>query len=221
MVTGVRFVCNTSNGGSVWWGDADAVERLPFWQDKRIATDVPATTHVCNCASTAVCAQQHESVHYLNLPMLDVGPPLMTPEKPLWQETADRLREAVEFVEAACSAGGTVLVNCYAGQNRSGAVLLAWLLMHRGSCDLGSSPEAAFGHLKSIEREAVVNASLRRCAFEVAGATDAAEELRSRTEIPKDAYATEGPIGDLEWLLGCSEEEFGLSLRQDDDCLKP
>ena len=29
--------------------------------------------------------------------------------------------------------GGTVLVNCFAGLNRSGAILLAWLLAHRRS----------------------------------------------------------------------------------------
>ena len=71
---------------------------------------------------------------------------------------------AVAFISAALGDGGCVLVNCQAGQNRSGAVLLAWLLMHQR----GFSASGATAHLRSIKDGALTNGSLKRIAEELA-----------------------------------------------------
>mmetsp|Transcript_103034 Transcript_103034/g.322169 ORF Transcript_103034/g.322169 Transcript_103034/m.322169 type:complete len:128 (+) Transcript_103034:82-465(+) len=73
-------------------------------------------------------------------------------------------------MEEAVAEGGVVLVNCWAGQNRSGAVLLAWLLTHRDpdtGAALGFTPQGATDHLRSIEPAALNNESLQRCVVEM------------------------------------------------------
>jgi atypical dual specificity phosphatase len=49
--------------------------------------------------------------------------------------TPDALDRAVECIDAALASGGVVFVHCRAGQERTGAVLLAWLLTRGGDLE--------------------------------------------------------------------------------------
>eukprot|EP00439_Symbiodinium_sp_Y106_P061293 s3962_g9.t1 len=153
---------------SVWWSDADGARRLQHWQEKRSLSGLPLFTHVCNAAAQAVPLTLDErvaDVSYLDLDMRDEEG--MTPGTGTWLCARRDLHRAVTFVEAAIASGGTVLVNCFAGMNRSGAILLAWLLLHResdGTC-LGFTADGAASHLRSLEPFALNNQSLLECAL--------------------------------------------------------
>lgn len=182
---------------SVWWGDADSVQRLHYWQQRRKAEDLPPITHVCNVAANGVPLQaeeRHEDVTYMDIRMLDVRGD--EPGTTIWTRNERDLRAAVDFIEETVQSKGIVLVNCHMGQNRSGAVLLAWLLTHRTGPNqdstLGFNPERAMRHLRQIEPEAVNNDSLRRLAMEVAGAS-----LSSKPPADTSGNAP-APLG---WLL--------------------
>eukprot|EP00928_Gymnodinium_smaydae_P002638 TRINITY_DN10943_c0_g1_i4.p1 TRINITY_DN10943_c0_g1~~TRINITY_DN10943_c0_g1_i4.p1 ORF type:complete len:241 (+),score=45.31 TRINITY_DN10943_c0_g1_i4:46-723(+) len=155
----------------VWWGDADSLLRLRHWQRKRSVEGLPEITHACNLAASAVRleeAQRLDDVTYLELEMLDA--PHMEPGTGLWSESSRFLRKAVAFVDRAVVAGGVVLVNCWAGQNRSGAVLLAWLLMHRRPASgdpLGFTKVGALELLRGIDSAALNNQKLKDCAYNV------------------------------------------------------
>lgn len=146
--------------------------RLDFWQRFREKEGLPRITHVCNTAANAVPVppeQNLDGVTFLNLEMLDAPFPMLSPGSELWQHTLRDIRAAVDFVSEAYDSGGAVLVNCYAGQNRSGAVLLAWMLTHES---MGFTPFYAKDHLRRVEPECLNNVWLERCALEVAGITD-------------------------------------------------
>ncbi|OLP89686.1 hypothetical protein AK812_SmicGene28819 [Symbiodinium microadriaticum] len=153
---------------SVWWSDAHGARRLQHWQEKRSLSGLPRFTHLCNAAAQAVPLTLDEraaDVSYLDLDMRDEEG--MTPGTGTWLCARRDLHRAVAFVDAAVASGGTVLVNCFAGMNRSGAILLAWLLLHResdGTC-LGFTPDGAAAHLRSLEPFALNNQSLLDCAL--------------------------------------------------------
>ena len=92
----------------------------------------------------------------------------------MWQANKRAVARAVAFIHAALGEGGCVLVNCQAGQNRSGAVLFAWLLIHQR----GFSMSGATAYLRSIKEGALANGSLKRIAEELADeAAGAAREM--------------------------------------------
>ncbi|CAE8734493.1 unnamed protein product [Polarella glacialis] len=181
---------------SVWWGDADSVRRLGHWQQQREAEGLPRITHVCNTAANAVplpVEQRVEQVSYLDLEMLDA--PDMQPGTGLWACSIRDLRFAVTFVEAAVASGGVVLVNCFAGHNRSGATLLAWLLLHRDASgsSLGFTPEGALRHLRSMEPHALNNERLKDCALAVADADVSAGPMRMTAGHAQECWVIQVP----------------------------
>ncbi|CAE7556503.1 unnamed protein product [Symbiodinium pilosum] len=137
----------------------------------RHLSGLPKFTHLCNAASQAVpltLDERAEDVAYLDLEMRDEEG--MQPGTGTWRWTCQSLLRAVAFVDSAVLSGGTVLVNCFAGMNRSGAILLSWLLMHRndGKKSLGFTAEGATSYLRSLEPFALNNQSLLECALAVA-----------------------------------------------------
>lgn len=158
---------------SLWWGDRDSVQGLDRWQKLRELKGLARITHVCNLAAQPNAVpipldDRVEGVSYLDLEMLDA--PDMEEGWGLWARSERDLRIAVGFVDKVVSDGGVVLVNCYAGQNRSGAVLLAWLLTHRTSsgAGLGFTEAGALSHLRAIEPQVLNNKKLELCALQVA-----------------------------------------------------
>jgi len=157
----------------VWWGDADSVLRLKHWQQRRDEEELPRITHVCNTAANAVMVRQQDrvpGVQYLDLQMLDV--PGISRKGSFWPNTERDLRKAVAFVEEAVRNGGIVLINCWAGQNRSGSVSLTWLLTHKVSetgDSLGLTPKEAIEHMKAVQPHALSNNCLKKCVLEMLG----------------------------------------------------
>eukprot|EP00929_Paragymnodinium_shiwhaense_P115757 TRINITY_DN8482_c0_g2_i2.p2 TRINITY_DN8482_c0_g2~~TRINITY_DN8482_c0_g2_i2.p2 ORF type:complete len:223 (-),score=44.58 TRINITY_DN8482_c0_g2_i2:177-845(-) len=156
----------------IWWGNAASVERLAHWQQRRKEEGLPLITHVCNTAANAVhvpLEERVDGVEYLDLEMLDA--PNMLPTGEYWHINKPQLEKALSFVEDAFAKGGIVLVNCQMGQNRSGAVLLAWMLTHK--CTKTEKPldftvPGAQEYLRFIKPGALNNNSLVDLALEVA-----------------------------------------------------
>jgi len=164
----------------VWWGDADALQRLTHWQQQRDEEGLPRITHVCNTAASVVRVDQQDrvpGVQYLDLRMLDV--PDITRKDYFWSNTECNLRKAVAFVEEAVHDGGIVLINCWAGQNRSGSVVLTWLLTHKvpeTGASLGLTPDEAIAHMKAVNPRALSNTCLKKCVLAMLGFIDDAAE---------------------------------------------
>lgn len=94
-----------------------------------MAADLPllkarGVTHVVNAAAATV-PNFHEGngVTYLPLELLDL------PEFTLTRDTIDLV---CDFIETALSAGGAVFVHCNAGISRSGALVVAFLILRCG-----------------------------------------------------------------------------------------
>ena len=87
-------------------------------------------------------------IHRRHLPIADGGNP-----------KAETLTAAVKFIDHALAGGGVVFVHCRAGRERSGAVLLAWMLS-RG-CDVGELQELAPDLKPLPEQQAAVYEWLR------------------------------------------------------------
>merc|ERR1740129_870671 len=100
--------------------------------------------------------------------MLDV--PGITRRHVLWPRMEQDIRRALAFVEEAIGSGGVVLVNCQMGCNRSGVVVLAWLLTHREpetGEPLGFTPASATDALLAIQPLALNNAAMKNCVIEM------------------------------------------------------
>mmetsp|Transcript_86929 Transcript_86929/g.172566 ORF Transcript_86929/g.172566 Transcript_86929/m.172566 type:complete len:222 (-) Transcript_86929:62-727(-) len=167
-------------GPQVWWGDADSVIRLAHWQQRRDLEGLPRITHVCNTAAkTARVPYQDRvpGVQYLDLQMFDLFS--ITRRSSLWPHIERDLRRAVAFVEEAVRDGGIVLINCWAGQNRSGSVILTWLLTHKvpeTGASLGLTPDEAIAHMKAVNPRALSNNCLKKCVLAMLGFIDDAAE---------------------------------------------
>eukprot|EP00419_Tripos_fusus_P003509 CAMPEP_0172670616 /NCGR_PEP_ID=MMETSP1074-20121228/10406_1 /TAXON_ID=2916 /ORGANISM="Ceratium fusus, Strain PA161109" /LENGTH=239 /DNA_ID=CAMNT_0013487549 /DNA_START=63 /DNA_END=782 /DNA_ORIENTATION=+ len=181
-------------GPQVWWGDADSVIRLAHWQQRRDLEGLPRITHVCNTAAkTARVPYQDRvpGVQYLDLQMFDLFS--ITRRSSLWPHIERDLRRAVAFVEEAVRDGGIVLINCWAGQNRSGSVILTWLLTHKvpeTGESLGLTPEEAVEHLKSVQPRSLSNHCLEKCVLAMLGFID---DDATGTEIGCNSCSMEDP----------------------------
>jgi atypical dual specificity phosphatase len=74
--------------------------------------------------SEAVAWWSTHGTRRMHLPIPDGGAP-----------SRDRIGAAVAFIDEAVSGGGTVFVHCRAGKERSGLVLLAWMLPRGGDLE--------------------------------------------------------------------------------------
>jgi hypothetical protein len=161
--------------GELLWGGAFSALHPP-----------PGTTHVCNVAAGALsfegkdgellprgarraCGADDDAsevgVVVAQWDMWD--DPSMRPSDLVWARQKEHLLEAAQWVHDMLGEGNCVLVNCRAGQNRSGAVLLVWLQRH------GSEPCTAEGALQWLQKlvpGALNNRALAACACEAAGA---------------------------------------------------
>eukprot|EP00906_Rhabdomonas_costata_P027523 RCo039073 len=85
-------------------------------------------THVLNCAAdqcSQICSQFYAERKY-NL-AIDVHL-LPANDDPGYPLLANHFQEAFEFIEGSRRSGGTVLVHCYQGVNRSAAICVAYLV---------------------------------------------------------------------------------------------
>ena len=124
------YIYTNVYGSNLYWGDRDIALHA-----------MPPLTHVINLASRTGVTIPSEArvpgVKYLDLSMLDnkmqrapenESSPVDAPEK-CWVMNADQARVAIfRLKEAMDMPGSHVLVNCQAGINRSGCVILAHLL---------------------------------------------------------------------------------------------
>jgi len=187
----------------VWWGDADSVLRLTHWQQRHDQEGRPRITHVCNTASNAAIVRHQDrvpGVQYLDLQMLDVpGISRNGCNSYFWPNTERDLRKAVAFVEEAVHDGGIVLINCWAGQNRSGSVILTWLLTHKvpeTGESLGLTLEEAIEHMKVVQPRALSNNCLQKCVLAMLGFIDDRPETEDGC-ISTDMSFLRDPWADL------------------------
>lgn len=98
-------------------GSQDAAADLPLLQARGV-------THVVNAAAISV-PDYHEGsgLTYLPLQMHDL---------PSFTITRETFQVACDFIEQALSSGGAVFVHCVAGISRSGALVVAYLMVKRG-----------------------------------------------------------------------------------------
>lgn len=81
-------------------------------------------THVVNAAAATVPNfQEGNGVTYLPLQLLDL---------PEFTLTRDTVNHVCDFIDTALSSGGAVFVHCNAGISRSGALVVAYLILRRG-----------------------------------------------------------------------------------------
>lgn len=98
-------------------GSQDAAADLPLLQARGV-------THVVNAAAATVPNfHEGDGVTYLSLELLDL------PEFTLTRNTIDLV---CDFIETALSSGGAAFVHCNAGISRSGALVVAFLILRRG-----------------------------------------------------------------------------------------
>ncbi|MFO0877660.1 MAG: dual specificity protein phosphatase [Gemmataceae bacterium] len=93
---------------------------------------VGGITHIVNCAEELPNYFEGQ-FNYLALRLLDPDPQL-----------AERLPEALRFIDEARRERGKVLVHCYAAVSRSPSVMLAYL------CHVGRTLEEAAAHLGNV-----------------------------------------------------------------------
>ena len=76
---------------------------------------------------------------------------------PVWQRwLAERMLPIVDFIAAEIAVGRPTLVHCYAGKDRTGAVLAGYLIRY---CDF--SPEEAFRRLRQVNPRAMTAPGFR------------------------------------------------------------
>ena len=162
--------------GELLWGGAFSALHPP-----------PGTTHVCNVAAGALsfegkdgellprgarraCGADDDDASEAGAVVAQWDmwdDPSMRPSDLVWVRQKEHLLEAAQWVHGMLGEGNCVLINCRAGQNRSGAVLLVWALRH------GSEPCTADGALQWLQKlvpGALNNRALAACACEAAGA---------------------------------------------------
>jgi hypothetical protein len=122
--------------------------------------------------------------------MLDV--PGISRKSYFWPNYERELHKAMSFVEEAVRDGGIVLINCWAGQNRSGSVILMWLLTHKvpetGGC-LGLTPEQAIEHMKAVQPHALSNNCLRKCVLAMLGFIDDGTDTEADGNSAQSSFA--------------------------------
>lgn len=152
----------------IYWGNEYTVRDLRPWKESH------NISHVCNTAhhSAAVGlsdAEKLSGVEYLELPMLDDT--RICNSDATRQQTIALLRQAIEWVDDHYEQGGTVLVNCQAGRNRSGATLLGWLLKRRRSATRPAHDECQrfISYLRELNPDCLQNDALIECAMVAVG----------------------------------------------------
>jgi len=144
----------------LYWGDAASIYNLDVWRE------LLGISAVMNTASNIVeIADRLPGVEYCEEPMLDG--PVCSDEQQRSAAIAS-LQRALDFVEAKRQNGGTVLVNCQAGLNRSGATLLGHLLRRRGASTHEEAVKVVH-ELRERKPAGLANPDLLECAMEVAG----------------------------------------------------